>query len=99
LPVRSSRVAFTWYADNALTRTCQTSLASPMDTKTSVWMKSTPSTASAGSFGEGDPRSGTAGDVLGCGDDVHGWLEVGGAGQPDVAPHQRAHEQQRPAPC
>ena len=48
LPALSSRAAFTWYGVRIRTRSVQTSLGSPIDTHTSVWMKSTPDTASAG---------------------------------------------------
>ena len=49
LPVFSIRAVFTWYGARSLTRSVQTSLASPIDTHTSVWTKSTPETAEAGS--------------------------------------------------
>src|SRR5262245_26008397 len=48
-PVASRRAVLTWYGVRSRTRSAHTSLASPIETQTSVWMKSTPDTASLGS--------------------------------------------------
>ena len=50
LPEASRSARFTWYGVSTFTRSSHTSFASPIETQTSVWMKSTPSTASAGSW-------------------------------------------------
>ena len=47
LPVAARRSALTWYGRSRSTRSFQTSLASPIDTHTSVWTKPTPSTPAA----------------------------------------------------
>jgi hypothetical protein len=44
LPDWRSRAALTWYGVRRWTRSSQTSLDSPIDTHTSVWMKSAPRT-------------------------------------------------------
>ena len=58
-------------------------------------MKSTPETASAGFVGDGDPGAGPVGDAGRDVDDVLGRVQLGRAGQADVAAHQRPHHQQR----
>ena len=50
-----------------------------------------------GVVGDRDAGAGAAGDVLGDLDDVLGRVQLGRPGQPDVAAHQRAHDQQRAA--
>ena len=60
-------------------------------------MKSTPATARAGSSVMVIAGAGAPGDVLGEIDDVLGRVQFGGPGQPNVAAHQRAHDQQRAA--
>ncbi len=50
LPVRSSSAVFTWYGSSSFARSAQTSLGSPIETQTSVWTKSEPSTAATSSL-------------------------------------------------
>ena len=45
LPLAFISAALTWYGNSRSMRCFQTSLGSPIDTHTSVWMKSTPLTA------------------------------------------------------
>src|SRR6516225_7945585 len=47
-----------------------------------------------GVVGDGDPRAGAVGDVGGQVGDVLGRVQLLGAGEPHVAAHQRAHDQQ-----
>ena len=49
LPLAFMSAALTWYFMSSLMRCFQTSLGSPIDTQTSVWMKSTPLAAVLGS--------------------------------------------------
>ena len=97
LPVASSSARFTWYGVRSRTRSSHTSLASPIDTQTSVWTKSTPDTAACASSVIVISAPVRVGDVAGDLDDVRRWLELGRAREPDVGSHQRAHHEQRSA--
>ena len=86
-------------ARSSSTRSVQTSLASPIDTQTSVWMKSTPATRLGGIVGDRDLRAGARGDARGRSSTTSvGRLQSSsGPARRTSLPMQRTHDQQRAA--